>query len=187
MRENLKFLDYWELPQLFGEVIYSSFFGGIIKLPWEPILDSGNFNLMLIVSIIFGAVHIFFGLGIKAYMLMNGDLLGAFYDVGLWYMALIGGAGFLVGSTSPELLSPNVNNVFKWVMIIGMVGIVIFGARDSKKPLQDLQEVLMNYMGISSYVGDFCILFKAYGVGDYLEDLLLLQSTMFGWSEQMVL
>ena len=67
-----------------------SFFGGIVEMPWRLIDPNKDVTTILIVSVIFGAVQIFFGLGIKAYMLLKaGKPKDAFYDVGAWVITLI--------------------------------------------------------------------------------------------------
>ena len=154
LKKNMKFFGFLGIATMIWGVIYSSAFG--IRMPWNPILDSGNFNSLLMVSVIFGCVHIFFGLGIKAYMLIrDGAPLDAFFDVGLWYMALAGGIGFLVGGMASDILPASVASIFKWIMIVGMAGIVLFGARDAKNPAARLVGGAYSLYGISSYVGDF--------------------------------
>lgn len=78
--------------------------------------------------------------------------MGAFYDVGLWFMTLIGAIVLLAGKGK---LSTTAHNVFKWIMIVGMVGIVLFGARDSGSIGGRIAGGVYSLYGITSYVGDF--------------------------------
>lgn len=133
---------------------YASFLGGIIQVPWEPILDQNtDYMGMLIMAMGLGLVNILFGLGLKAYMLVReGKPVDALMDVGFWYMALLGAIVFLAGGMIG--LSATVITIAKWVMIIGMVGIVLFSARNSTSPIGRLVGGLYDLYGISSYVGD---------------------------------
>ena len=54
---------------------------------------------ILVLSVIFGVIQIFFGLGIKAAVLIRaGKPKDAFYDVGAWVITLIAVAVVLGGS-----------------------------------------------------------------------------------------
>ena len=84
---------------------------------------------LLIFSLILGAIHMFVGMGMQAYMLIkNGKALDALFDVGLWYMLLIGLVLFGVGS----MITPALSSVGKWMALIGAVGIVVTGGRNKK-------------------------------------------------------
>lgn len=70
---------------------------------------------LLIFSLILGAIHMFVGMGMQAYMLIkNGKALDALFDVGLWYMLLIGLVLFGVGS----MITPALSSVGKWMALI---------------------------------------------------------------------
>lgn len=107
---------------------------------------------LLIFSLILGAIHMFVGMGMQAYMLIkNGKALDALFDVGLWYMLLIGLVLFAVGS----MITPALSSVGKWMALIGAVGIVVTGGRNKK--------------GFGKITGGFGSL---YGITNYLSDVL---------------
>ena len=107
---------------------------------------------LLIFSLILGAIHMFVGMGMQAYMLIkNGKALDALFDVGLWYMLLIGLVLFGVGS----MITPALSSVGKWMALIGAVGIVVTGGRNKK--------------GFGKITGGFGSL---YGITNYLSDVL---------------
>lgn len=107
---------------------------------------------LLIFSLILGAIHMFVGMGMQAYMLIkNGKALDALFDVGLWYMLLIGLVLFGVGS----MITPTLSLVGKWMALIGAVGIVVTGGRNKK--------------GFGKITGGFGSL---YGITNYLSDVL---------------
>jgi V/A-type H+-transporting ATPase subunit I len=153
MKSFMRFFHYLSYSAIFWGAIYGSFFGGIIPLP-ALINPSEQYNELLIISIAFGAVHLFFGLGLKAYLsIREGNIKDAIYDVGFWYMALIGGILFLISMVMG--ISSIAKNIGLVVMIIGMVGIILTGGRDSKSIGGKAAGGLYSLYGISSYVGDF--------------------------------
>ena len=154
MRKSIKFFFYLSFSVIFWGLLYGSYFGATIPGMWRLVDPASQYNNLLIGSIVFGVVHIFVGLAIKAYMLIrDGKSLEAVYDVLFWYMALIGGMLFLIFKLMN--LSAVVANVSMWVMIAGMAGIVLTGGREAKGVGAKLGGGLYSLYGISSYVGDF--------------------------------
>ena len=154
MRKSIKFFFYLSFSVIFWGLLYGSYFGATIPGMWRLVDPASQYNDLLIGSILFGVVHIFVGLAIKAYMLIrDGKSLEAVYDVLFWYMALIGGMLFLIFKLIN--LSAVVANVSMWVMIAGMAGIVLTGGREAKGVGAKLGGGLYSLYGISSYVGDF--------------------------------
>ena len=154
MRKSIKFFFYLSFSVIFWGILYGSYFGAEIGGVWRLVNPAKQYNSLLIGSIIFGIVHIFIGLGIKAYLLIrDGKSLDAVYDVLFWYMALMGGMVYLIFKLMN--LSPIVTNISMWIMIAGMVGIVLTGGREAKGVGAKLGGGLYSLYGISSYVGDF--------------------------------
>ena len=154
MRKSIKFFFYLSFSVIFWGLLYGSYFGATIPGMWRLVDPASQYNDLLIGSILFGVVHIFVGLAIKAYMLIrDGKSLEAVYDVLFWYMALIGGMLFLIFKLMN--LSAVVANVSMWVMIAGMAGIILTGGREAKGVGAKLGGGLYSLYGISSYVGDF--------------------------------
>jgi len=154
MRKSIKFFFYLSFSVIFWGLLYGSYFGATIPGMWRLVDPASQYNDLLVGSIVFGVVHIFVGLAIKAYMLIrDGKSLEAVYDVLFWYMALIGGMLFLIFKLMN--LSAVMANVSMWVMIAGMAGIVLTGGREAKGVGAKLGGGLYSLYGISSYVGDF--------------------------------
>lgn len=132
---------------IFG-IIFGSFFGGIVPIP--GLIDTQkDFDTLMIISLIIGGISLFTALGIKAYMLIrDGDPLGAIFDVLFWYMAVGGAIAWF-------LLEDPTKIIAKVIMIIGMVGIVLTGGRESKTAVGKVAGGLYSLYGISSWIGDF--------------------------------
>lgn len=152
-RKFIRFFYYLGYSTIFWGACFGSYFGGVISIP--GIIDPANeYQKVLIMSVLFGLVHLFFALGIKAYMsIREGKYLDALYDVGFWYMALSGGIMWILSMVVS--LPPVVVTISKAVFIIGAVGIVLTNGRDAKTIGGKLASGLYSLYGISSYVGDF--------------------------------
>lgn len=148
-----RFFYYLSFSIIAWGLIFGSFFGGIV--PIKGLLDpASDYQTLLLLSIAMGLVHIFFALGISAYLkIKSGNIKDAIFDVGLWYLALIGGILFLISSILK--LSEVLKTISMIIMVVGMVGIVATGGRDSKSIGGKLAGGLYSLYGISSYVGDF--------------------------------
>lgn len=149
----MTFFNYISISAMIFGLVFGSFFGGIIPLP-TLINPAEDIMEMLMLSLLLGGVHIFFALGIKAYMdIRDNKPKDAFYDVGLWYMALIGAIGF--GLSKAVSMNPIVVKILFYAMIIAMVGIVLTGGRSEKTTLAKFGWGVYALYGISSYIGDF--------------------------------
>lgn len=149
----MTFFNYLSISAMIFGLVFGSFFGGIIPLP-TLINPAEDIMEMLMLSLLLGGVHIFFALGIKAYMdIRDNKPKDAFYDVGLWYMALIGAIGY--GLSKAVAMNPIVVKILFYAMIIAMVGIVLTGGRNEKTTLAKFGWGVYALYGISSYIGDF--------------------------------
>ena len=81
-------------------------------------------------------------------LIRDGDPLGAIFDVLFWYMAVGGAIAWF-------LLEDPTKIIAKVIMIIGMVGIVLTGGRESKTAVGKVAGGLYSLYGISSWIGDF--------------------------------
>lgn len=160
---------------LFWGLMFGSFFGDAVNkiattffgrpdiafpvLWFEPVDKP---IMMLGFSFIIGLVHIFTGLGVLFYMnIREHKIKDAIYDVVFWYLLLIGCVGLLMSTEmmrsmfSFNVIFPSpVITLFTVMAIIGAIGIVVFGGRESKNPFKRLLKGLYALYGISSYLSD---------------------------------
>lgn len=159
-KQFVKFFYYLSYPVIGFGIIYGAFFGdilnvffGIERLPLQLVNPNKDITTVLIASVIFGAIQIFFGLGIKAAVLIKaGKPKDAFYDVGAWVITLVGVA--LVLGAGVLGLSPVAKNIAIGAMIFGMVVIVLTGGRQEKSTGARLGQGAYSLYGITSYIGD---------------------------------
>jgi len=149
----VRFLFYLSFSVMAWGLIYGSFFGDLIPLP-ALIYPMEEYQTLLIISIIFGGIHLFYALGIKAYLsIRDGKPLDALYDVGFWYLALMGSIVFLLSGLMN--FEPIVGTVSGAVAVLGMVGIILTGGRENKSVVGKLAGGFYSLYGISGYIGDF--------------------------------
>lgn len=153
----LRMINLCSIAVIFWGVMYGSLFGVTLKMNGRPLAifnTEKDFMLLLGVSIALGLVHLFSGLGVKAYMLIrDGKPVDAFLDVGLWVFALVGLIGLIGGNMID--MGPAAMMVFKVLMIASMVGILVFGARDRESIGARIGGGIYELYGITGYIGDF--------------------------------
>ncbi len=149
----------------FGDVITvvgATFFNVDIAFPalWFAPLDQPM--RLLIWSLLFGLIHLFTGLGIKGYlMIREGKYLDCLYDVGFWFLFLIGLILMLIPSSvfasiaGQQYVFPEaVNMLAKIITIVGLVGIILMSGRRKKNIVLRLLLGLYDIYGITSWLSD---------------------------------
>ncbi len=129
------------IPQI-GQV----FFGKTIEVPF--LLDPMNDPVtVLLLSFALGIVHIFAAMALNAKLLLQrGKVWDAVFDVGLWYLLLI---GLLL------LLAPgNLAVAGKYMSIVGAIGLVLTQGRDKPNILQRLFSGVLSLYNVSGYLSD---------------------------------
>lgn len=157
----IKMLAFCGISTFIWGALFGSFFGDIITvvsgtffgheifikpLWFDPLSDPLK---LLIFSCVIGGVHLFLGMGVKAYLLIrDGKILDAVEQVFVWYAFLIGVVLLLFGGS----LFPGATNIGKWLAIIGAAGIVGIPVVTGKGVGKALG--LWNLYGCTGYLGD---------------------------------
>ena len=163
-RKFLKFFFALSFSTMIWGLLYGSAFGDLIKLPTQVLDSSKDFMSILILSVIFGAVHLVIGLAIKAYILIkNGHFMDAIYDVFLWYLTL---ASLIMLILAGKFgFSDFTKNILLVCTLVGMLGIVAFGARDAETFVGRIGGGIYSLYGITSYIGDFVSYLRLMALG----------------------
>ena len=163
-RKFLKFFFALSFSTMIWGLLYGSAFGDLIKLPTQVLDSSKDFMSILILSVIFGAVHLVMGLAIKAYILIkNGHFMDAVYDVFLWYLTL---ASLIMLILAAKFgFSEITKNILLVCTLVGMLGIVAFGARDAETLVGRIGGGIYSLYGITSYIGDFVSYLRLMALG----------------------
>ena len=163
-RKFLKFFFVLSFSTMIWGLLYGSAFGDLIKLPTQVLDSSKDFMSILILSVIFGAVHLVMGLAIKAYILIkNGHFMDAVYDVFLWYLTLVSLIMLILAGKFG--FTESTKNILLVCTLVGMLGIVAFGARDAETLVGRIGGGLYSLYGITSYIGDFVSYLRLMALG----------------------
>lgn len=153
MRDFMKFFFYLSFPTIFFGLVYGSFFGDAITMPFKLIDTNKDVMTIVVLSLVLGVIQIFFGLFIKAYSLIRiGKSKDALLDAGSWIITLLslGGIAAVKFLSLPSFL----NILFIITSIIGAILIVIGGGREEKSFGAKAGQGLYALYGITGYVGD---------------------------------
>ena len=133
---------FGNLPQaMAGWFTGNDYSGKFYGLWFDPISDPMK---LLIFSMILGVVHLFVGMGIKMYALFrDGKPFDAIFDVGSWYVLIIGLPLLMLG------IAPGL-----YLTIIGAAMLVLTQGRSAKNPVMKFLNGLLALYGITGYLGD---------------------------------
>ncbi len=155
MGKMIKLLFLCGISTIVWGAMFGGWFGDIL-----PLVSGGKLNIppiwfnpldnpmkLLIWSMVFGGVHLFTGMGIKAYMLIKeGKTFDAIFDIGSWYILLIGAALLLVGGTPAQ--------VGKYMAIVGAAMLILTQGRSNKNIVKRLLSGVLSLYNITGYLSD---------------------------------
>ena len=157
MLDNLLHLVmYGGISMILWGVLLGSWFGDVVfqvtkaitgtgtPIPpvlFDPVSDPTS---MLIMSMGFGLIHIFTGMGLSAWRKIKmGHWFDALCDEGFWYIVIIG-----------LLLALVIGNVGLYIALVGVAGILIFGGRHKPNLVGKITGGLSSLYDISGYFSD---------------------------------
>ncbi len=136
-------------------VLFGGWFGNITEL-----ITSGKFMLpplwfnplndpmrLLIWSLVFGGIHLFTGMAVKAYILIKqGKVFDAVFDIGFWYILLIGLVLIFMGGTFSE--------VGKYMSILGVILLILTQGRKQKGIIKKFLSGILSLYNVTGYLSD---------------------------------
>lgn len=152
MERFVRFFQILSLPTILWGLIYNSFFG--FSLGYNPILSTSEDVIsILILSIVFGVIQLFIGLGLAARENIKAkDYLSAVSEGFAWQGIMI---GVIVGGSGKMLLNNRLLvNVGIGLALLSALLIILTPMIQSKSKLKGLAKGAYNLYGISGYVGD---------------------------------
>ena len=153
----IRFLLYGGISTFIWGALFGGWFGDLplvvsqgrhgIKAIWfNPIDDPIK---LLIVAFLFGAVHIFTGMGIKAYLLIKeGKIFDAVFDIGSWFVLLPSLVLLLAGTT------PDLKNIGKYGAIVSAAALVLTQGRNEKNIVKRFLSGVLSLYGVTGYLSD---------------------------------
>ena len=158
----IKMFMYCGVSTVFWGALFGGWFGDFFQVAARTIFNKEItispiwFNpiddptRLLIWSLIFGVIHLFLGMGIKAAMLIKrGQLVDAICDIFSWYLVILGAAMWLAGgSLSEALVKPGM-----YMAIVGALILLLTGGRNNKG-IGKVTGGLSALYNITSYISD---------------------------------
>ncbi len=136
--------------------LYNTWFG---FAPWPSLFDPVNNSLpVMALCIGLGALHLFTGLGIAAYLnIRRGQFMDAVYDQFSWFALVIGLCLMLLPPTAA---------IGKWMAIAGAAVILLTAGRGkSKNPFKRLLSGLGALYNVSGWLSDLLSYMRLFGMG----------------------
>ena len=152
MKKSLRMFMYCGVSTMIWGILFGGIFGDVITIfaqtflhktvvippLWFAPLD--NPMRLLIVSMLFGVIHLFIGLALKGYMcLRDRKYMEFFCDVALWAILLIGlimmllPSQIFVSMSQMDIVFPSVlNTIAKAMAASGAFGILLMSGRGTK-------------------------------------------------------
>ena len=152
-KNMMKFVFMLGISTTVWGLIYGSFFGFDFDNPIHIYSPTVNYQPVMILSFVFGIIHIFLALLTKAYILLKDKrYFDCFADVFLWIVTLISTGYYVYASFSN--VSGILVNISMYLMIISMLGIVATGGREAQSIGGKIGLGTYALYGISGYMGD---------------------------------
>ena len=134
------------------KVFSETFLGKSYSIPplwFDPLQDPVK---MLIFALVLGIIQMFTGMALSAWrQIKQGDILGAFFDTGSWYLLFIG-IGLFAGGALGGL--PAVLGTVGMYVAIGGALLIVCTAGRAKKGLGKVTSGLGALYGITGYLSD---------------------------------
>ena len=153
-RRMLWILTAGGVATVFWGALYNTWFG---FAPWPSVFDPVNNALPVMgVCIALGAIHLFTGLGVGAYMnIKRGKIVDAIADQLSWFLLVVGLALMIVAPA-----------IGQWVALSGAGIILVTAGRDkSNNPFKRLLSGLGALYGATSWISDLLSYMRLFGMG----------------------
>jgi V/A-type H+-transporting ATPase subunit I len=174
MKKTLRMYLFCGLSTAFWGIMFGSYFGDIVdvvsskffgtKLSIPPVwfVPVNEPMRMLTFSMLLGIIHLFAGLGMKAYQLYKQkDYKGIIFDVFFWYalltslVILLLSMEMVTGILGISLTIPAVVlRIAKYLALLSAAGIILTSGRESRNPFKRVLKGVYALYGVSGYLGD---------------------------------
>lgn len=175
MKKLLKLFFFSGISTIFWGIMFGGFFGDAINVIATTFFNRPDIKMtpvwmdpvsepmrLLVFAFSLGIIHLFTGLFIKLYQLLKaGQVQDAIYDVVFWIM-FVGGA-IVYALTMPMItnmmglgftLGGTVATVSAAIAILGCIGVVLTGGRESRSWFKRLLKGAYSAYGVTSYLSD---------------------------------
>lgn len=152
MKRSLTFFQLCAIPTMMWGLIYGSFFG--MTMPFQLLSNQSDITEILIISVIFGYIQIFFALILKFYVLWakKEQKFKAVFQAGSWMLFLLSvgllALGFMV---LPETSLGTIGSIG---LGISLIAVVIGGSTEGETFVGKIGTGLYSLMDLTNYMSD---------------------------------
>lgn len=152
MKRSLTFFQLCAIPTMMWGLIYGSFFG--MTMPFQLLSNQSDITEILIISVIFGYIQIFFALILKFYVLWakKEQKFKAVFQAGSWMLFLFSvgllALGFMV---LPETSLGTIGSIG---LVISLIAVVIGGSTEGETFVGKIGTGLYSLMDLTNYMSD---------------------------------
>ena len=152
MKRSLTFFQLCAIPTMMWGLIYGSFFG--MTMPFQLLSNQSDSTEILIISVIFGYIQIFFALILKFYVLWakKEQKFKAVFQAGSWMLFLFSvgllALGFMV---LPETSLGTIGSIG---LVISLIAVVIGGSTEGETFVGKIGTGLYSLMDLTNYMSD---------------------------------
>lgn len=163
MGRMIKMFTICGIGTIFWGALFGSWFGDIIQQVGKTFFgvqigELGIYNPindpmpLLILSFILGGIHLFTAMGVNFYNLCrHGKVLDAIFDIGLWYLFLI---GLILIIPMAPLGTGILGTVGKYMAIAGAAGLILTQGRSKKNIFARILGGFTGLYSVTSYLSD---------------------------------
>ncbi|MHC5269384.1 V-type ATP synthase subunit I [Enterococcus sp. LJL98] len=152
MKRNLDFFQICAVPTMMWGLLYGSLFG--FTMPLQVLSSQSDITEILLISVIFGFIQVFFALILKFYLLWSKQQqkFRAIFQAGSWMLFLLSGALMAVGM----MLLPDtpLGTIGLSGLILSLVAVLIGGSVDGNTFVGKIGTALYSLMDLTNYMSD---------------------------------
>lgn len=152
MKRSLTFFQLCAVPTMMWGLIYGSFFGA--TMPIQLLSNQSDITEILIISVVFGFIQVFFALILKFYLLWSrkNQKLKAIFQAGSWMVFLLSGASLALGFTI--LPETPLTTIGLTGIIVSLIAVVIGGSFEGETLVGKIGTGLYSLMDLTNYMSD---------------------------------
>ncbi|ABN53464.1 MAG TPA: V-type ATP synthase subunit I [Hungateiclostridium thermocellum] len=186
-KKFMKLMVYCGISTMFWGLLFGGWFG-IPNIPAVWFNPTEDPELLLSFSLLFGAIHIYVGLGVRAANLIKDKkYLDAVFDSLFWYILFTGFILFVLPYI-PKIDAESVTglvNLGKYLMIIGAVLLILTQGRGNKNIIAKLFGGVASLYDLISFMSDVLSYSRLLALGlatSVIASIINQMATMFGFN-----
>lgn len=152
LKRSLNFFQLCAIPTMMWGLLYGSLFG--FEMPLQVLSSQSDITEILLISVVFGFIQIFFALILKFYLLWSKQQqkFRAIFQAGSWMVFLLSGALIAIGMMLlPETPIGTIGTIG---LVLSLIAVAIGGSVDGNTFVGKIGTALYSLMDLTNYMSD---------------------------------